>query len=498
MDLSIQNVKAGRNLADGMFRLGIAGKDAFIIVLSENSEASTWVQEELSTFTIHRLAATVGQIITVILDGITPPPGLAATSWVTVDRNSNLAQVASQIAARLGITEAARQPNLRDRALHGLPNLGPGEEQLFATLCGQLINSQPYHSIISAQEIMLAATGLGFDEQRTWHSVSVLEQYFYLTDVEYSFEVRHPAHARITFLGLDRYLRSYRSVEYKRELAAVLTAVVNGEQYNRMQIAISLGISEAIVAHVFEFLERNGYATVAKHSGGATLKPKPTIRNARERLLAVAGLDQLYVQGTDDGFSVYQLDSSDPILQAPTQEEALRLATQLYPSSVVHFERQLHLDRPEDDGVVGADDIRQVRPASPERLEVDLRSTSPIILLQSAALPQLSVWLRATNLSDYDVRITHISLQAWFGQPTTKLTLDRPVKVAANSILGDIGLTEILDQTKVNYIQQFLRQENPSKTLYLYLALACEAASGPFSKDVTLERREPELSTIIR
>jgi hypothetical protein len=136
--------------------------------------------------------------------------------------------------------------------------------------------------------------------------------------------------------------------------------------------------------------------------------------------------------------------------------------------------------------------------ATAKLLEIDLRSTSPVVLMRSMANPQFSVWLRFTNHASYALRVTHLTVDVWFGQPTVELVLDRPFAIEAYSTKDDVGLRDIPDRSKVEYIEDFLAGDDPAKTLYLDVNVACESSGGPIEKFVHIERRPPELSTIIR
>lgn len=131
-------------------------------------------------------------------------------------------------------------------------------------------------------------------------------------------------------------------------------------------------------------------------------------------------------------------------------------------------------------------------------LEVDLRSTGPVVLMRGMANPQFSVWFRLTNHASYPLRVTHFTADVWFGQPTLKLMLDRPFNIEPHSTKDSIGLTDIPDRSKVDYIESFLGSEDFAKTLYLDVSVACESEEGHFEKFVHIERRSPELSTILR
>ena len=133
-----------------------------------------------------------------------------------------------------------------------------------------------------------------------------------------------------------------------------------------------------------------------------------------------------------------------------------------------------------------------------QQVEIDLRSTAPIILLKNAATPQFSIWLRLTNHSSLTLRVTHLTIEVWFGQPALKVSLDQPISVRPHSTATDIRLADVLDASKVAYINGYLTSSDYGKTLFLDIRATIETTEGHFSKDVKIERRDPELSTIIR
>jgi hypothetical protein len=136
--------------------------------------------------------------------------------------------------------------------------------------------------------------------------------------------------------------------------------------------------------------------------------------------------------------------------------------------------------------------------ATDQLLEIDLRSTAPVLLLLSGARPQFYVYLRVTNLSDEDIRITHLTADVWFGQPMLKFAADLPVKVPARSTERNVAVSQMVEASAVEAMKEYLARDDFSKNVAVTIMAACESTTASFTKTERFELRDKELLTIIR
>jgi hypothetical protein len=73
----------GDSLVQKIFEEGLAGADAFLVLISKHSISSAWVRQELDVALIKRIEG-ITRIIPIILDGVQPPEQLRPLRWVDV------------------------------------------------------------------------------------------------------------------------------------------------------------------------------------------------------------------------------------------------------------------------------------------------------------------------------------------------------------------------------------------------------------------------------
>lgn len=139
-----------------------------------------------------------------------------------------------------------------------------------------------------------------------------------------------------------------------------------------------------------------------------------------------------------------------------------------------------------------------IEPASPALLNVDIRRNGGVLLTRGAMARQFWVYLKLTNFAPYPLRVRHISIDVWFGQPTLKLILDQPFVMAPRSIKDDIGLSDILDAEMISKIEAYLSSNYLGKELTLNVSVVCESDGGPVDKAEGIHVRDPELSLVAR
>ena len=79
-------ILVGDSLIQKIFQEGLAGADAFIVVISQSSVNSKWVQQELDAAMVKRIEG-VTRVIPVLIDKVTVPEPLRPVRWIDLTGN---------------------------------------------------------------------------------------------------------------------------------------------------------------------------------------------------------------------------------------------------------------------------------------------------------------------------------------------------------------------------------------------------------------------------
>ncbi|HEY1884111.1 MAG TPA: hypothetical protein VGG51_13835 [Candidatus Cybelea sp.] len=113
-------------------------------------------------------------------------------------------------------------------------------------------------------------------------------------------------------------------------------------------------------------------------------------------------------------------------------------------------------------------------------IDISLRSIAPLIVLFTTQVPQISLTLRLTNLSLYDVEVTHLKAVVWFSQPTTELILSAALELRARSIRDDIYLNKLLEGKVADVVRAFFDRDEPTKQVHIDITVSGTSEGGSF------------------
>ena len=134
-----------------------------------------------------------------------------------------------------------------------------------------------------------------------------------------------------------------------------------------------------------------------------------------------------------------------------------------------------------------------------DSVEIDLRSTAPVVVLFSTQLPEIDVTLRITNHTSHDLTVTHLTISVWFSQPTTDLALGRPFEVLAHSTRDDVFLRKLLEDSATKAIKAYYaREEDWSRMVALDISISGTSKVGPFQRSRHFELHNYEIKGIVR
>ncbi len=88
------------------------------------------------------------------------------------------------------------------------------------------------------------------------------------------------------------------------------------------------------------------------------------------------------------------------------------------------------------------------------KLKLDLRGNAPGGVSDSGAVPQLELWLRATNHSAFPVALDRVALEVWFGQPFARTAVLERKDIPPHSDVEDLRVAIFLSETQVAYLRR--------------------------------------------
>lgn len=154
------DIKAGDSLVQKIFEEGIGKATAFLILLSNRSVNSNWVQEELDHATVRRIEGAT-RVIPVLLDDISLPVPLRTLKWVDLRRGTGEA-VAEIVHAIEGIRERpqrGRRPDHLEEMPASMGGLSPLATKVGLALLALLDLDDGGRYEFSGEELV-EATGL--------------------------------------------------------------------------------------------------------------------------------------------------------------------------------------------------------------------------------------------------------------------------------------------------------------------------------------------------
>ena len=128
-----------------------------------------------------------------------------------------------------------------------------------------------------------------------------------------------------------------------------------------------------------------------------------------------------------------------------------------------------------------------------ELIEVDLRTTNPVVITNQTVLPEANVYLRVTNFLPFEAILAQGSIDIWLGQPIAKqIALRQPITLRRHSTNMDVFFTAMLADNQIAYAAQTLAEGGPGKSVSVNGTLILQTKVRSISKQFRIERRDRE------
>src|SRR6266850_1697943 len=122
-------------------------------------------------------------------------------------------------------------------------------------------------------------------------------------------------------------------------------------------------------------------------------------------------------------------------------------------------------------------------------LQIDLRGNAPGHLSDSAAVPELEMYLRITNHSAFPVVLDRLDIQAWFGQPFARVAMIERREIAPHSDVDNLRVNTFLSETQLAFLRQ-MQGGTWKPELKLQVMGYFSSKLGWTEVNATIERRE--------
>jgi hypothetical protein len=88
-----------------------------------------------------------------------------------------------------------------------------------------------------------------------------------------------------------------------------------------------------------------------------------------------------------------------------------------------------------------------------EKIDIDLRSNSPIDCNFASQVPRVSLWFEITNRSSLNLEMDKCLLEVWFGQPTFIGSIHEPHLIPRAEKVSDIRYWQDLTEQQISQIK---------------------------------------------
>jgi hypothetical protein len=258
----------GDSLIKKIFKEGLAGADAFIILLSQHSVQSRWVQEELDVALIKRIEG-VTRVIPVIIGNVQVPLPLRAVQWIDMSEDFDAALRRLQMA----VFEIRERPAVGQPPEFVRTQLGSvGGLSRLASALGLFLASTGKHKVGNEETFRAAelAERLGFSPQETDDAIDELESlglvktYNYLGSAPFMHSKVQPTYA------LFLHFRG-QGLEYdpEEDIRIIASAIAAQERTDGPRLAELTRLSPLRINRAMAYLEDYGLVRVIKEMGTA-------------------------------------------------------------------------------------------------------------------------------------------------------------------------------------------------------------------------------------
>jgi len=279
-----REIRLGDNLVDRIFDQGIGRAGYVILVLSNNTDESAFVQKELTTTVVSRITSRIKAVFPILLDGIEPPVAIRDTAYLSADISS-IEMAADKIRdAIFGVEPApvAAQPAYAGLPVHRLGDLTPDDERVLAVIADLHVDAPRWHPSVGTEELLERTRALDLSDAVVLESLEVLEHNGFL---EQQWELGNAAPYAVnpSSFALAIFLPSYRPREYRRARRAIVADAVNG-QHSLDVILEARGIGEPLAIAILDELQGAGQLAYSMYSEGTFITPTPMLRRFLRKL----------------------------------------------------------------------------------------------------------------------------------------------------------------------------------------------------------------------
>ena len=265
-------MQPGESLVDQVFEEGLKEAAVVVVVLSRASVAKPWVREELNAAVLKRINAGI-KVIPVVIDDCEVPEALKSTIWERIDDLASYdASLDRIVAAILGVTD---RPPLGALPRYAQPRTDDVKNIGTLSSIDSLVLRHSCEETLAGKASLLDPAELFAGEEGSVVSGAQLREALDVLDEERLIETERAgggvvfAYA-VTTAGMEAYARAHLP-HYDALVTRVVSAIVNEKLDSRPEIAATVGEGEALVGHILDRLEGEGYLRQEKFLGGQCL-----------------------------------------------------------------------------------------------------------------------------------------------------------------------------------------------------------------------------------
>ena len=262
-------MQPGESLVDQVFEEGLKEATVVIVVLSRASVAKPWVREELNAAVLKRINAGI-RVIPVVIEECEVPEALRSTIWERIeDLSSYDASFDRIVAAILGMNERPPLGPLPELAAVATTTIGrlAGVDSVVLRLTCEMILAQGGGSV-EPEALLAGEPPPAISAEQLRASLDVLEEDGLIaTDrVAGGVVIAH----RATTAGMKAYAQA-RVPGYEEVVTRVVSGILNSGLETSDALAKAQDTSEALVLHILDRLEDEGYIRQEKGMGARSM-----------------------------------------------------------------------------------------------------------------------------------------------------------------------------------------------------------------------------------
>jgi len=276
--LDIWEMLPGDSLVDKIWNEGLKGCDAMIVVLSNNSINSKWVQEELNSGMVKRIQEKT-KLIPVRLDGCEVPECLKATVWENVadleSYDGQFERIVNSIFGQYNRPPVGNAPLFVGHHGGTYSGIAPVDTRVFGAACELLISNDV--DLLDTETLAAKVVESGISRNQLSESLEILAHHHYIKPIDTQIGI---VAFSATQYGMDEFLRR----EYPKYLDTqkhIMVLLANGTADETDAISKAIAAPPRVVAHVLDGLKARGLVKLAEFgaaSGRKVYDVSPALR----------------------------------------------------------------------------------------------------------------------------------------------------------------------------------------------------------------------------